>query len=790
LLLCALVQAQTVRVLDAQSGVPLPGAVAFCEKPLRSTLADAEGHLELGLLSGCDQLHFRAPGYAEVVYSPEELRSRNYTVALRPDPLELHPVVISAHRGLQPKNEVPVKVRVFEPVLDQPQTTADLLGKSGEVFVQKSQQGGGSPMIRGFATNRLLIAVDGVRMNTAIFRSGNLQNVISIDPFAVQQAEVLFGPGSVLYGSDALGGVMSFFTLAPELSTTDEVRATGRTNVRYSSANRENTFHTDLKLGWKKWGIVFSASFTEFDDLRMGSFGPEDYVRPWSVLTVDGVDQVVTNPDPHDQVNSGYAQSNLLGKVRFVPDDHWSLTYALHYSTTTDYDRYDRLLRTRNNLPRSAEWKYGPQLWNLHQLEVVHKKTTQLYDQLRLNAAFQRFEESRIDRDFNDPIRRSRVEGVNAYSLNLDFAKGGAKGTQWMYGAEAVLNQVASNGTDFDLSTNTTNPGPSRYPNSDWSAFGAYFDWKKNWAERWTLEAGVRFSYFGLDADFRNNLDFYPFPFTTASTAESNITAQLGLEWKAAEHTWISVHAGSGFRAPNVDDLGKVFDSQPGSVLVPNPDLQSETIYSGEVDLRQRLGSAVEIDIAAYYSYLDNAMVVRPSTLNGADSLVYDGELSQVQSVQNAAFARVWGIEAKIKALLGGGFGTYATATYQNGIEELEDGSTDPLRHAAPAFGRLGLTYERAQTRLEAYVLGQAERRFEDMPLEEISKDYLYALDAAGHPYSPSWVTLNFQLRQKLPQGMTVFGAVENLTDQRYRPYSSGLSGAGRNFVLGLQWTF
>src|SRR5690606_22275722 len=99
----------------------------------------------------------------------------------------------------------------------RPQTAADMLAGSGEVFVQKSQLGGGSPMIRGFATNRLLYAVDGVRMNTAIFRAGNLQNVINLDPFATESVEVIFGPGSVMYGRDAIGGVMSFQTLMPRL---------------------------------------------------------------------------------------------------------------------------------------------------------------------------------------------------------------------------------------------------------------------------------------------------------------------------------------------------------------------------------------------------------------------------------------------------------------------------------------------------------------------------------------------------------------------------------------------
>lgn len=108
----------------------------------------------------------------------------------------LDDVVISATRWRQTTDNVPSKIISISPEeinLQNPQTAADLLNISGKVFIQKSQQGGGSPMIRGFATNRLLYTVDGVRMNTAIFRGGNLQNVINLDPLATERAEVFSG---------------------------------------------------------------------------------------------------------------------------------------------------------------------------------------------------------------------------------------------------------------------------------------------------------------------------------------------------------------------------------------------------------------------------------------------------------------------------------------------------------------------------------------------------------------------------------------------------------------------
>ncbi len=149
---------------------------------------------------------------------PAFLAAQTAAPTQTPDTLDLREVVISAARWKQTAEHIPAQVAVVLPrqiAQFQPQTAADLLGISGKVFIQKSQQGGGSPMIRGFATNRLIYSVDGVRMNTAIFRAGNIQNVINLDPFALERTEVVFGPASVMYGSDAIGGVMSFTTLQP-----------------------------------------------------------------------------------------------------------------------------------------------------------------------------------------------------------------------------------------------------------------------------------------------------------------------------------------------------------------------------------------------------------------------------------------------------------------------------------------------------------------------------------------------------------------------------------------------
>ncbi|MCS7037285.1 MAG: TonB-dependent receptor [Saprospiraceae bacterium] len=786
--------AQTLTVLDLETNHPVEGARIEAAGTGRFVLSGAHGQADIAVLGRPDSVFIGRVGYEMRTYRWAELQSAGFTAYLTPIAFSLdREAVVSGFRWQQRRRETPARIARItgrDVALQNPQTAADLLGTSGEVFIQKSQQGGGSPMLRGFATNRVLLVVDGVRMNTAIFRSGNVQNVISLDPFALEQTEVLFGPGSVAYGSDAIGGVMYFQTRAPQLSDGEGVRVQGQAVGRMASANSERTTHFHVGVGGQKWAMLSSASFHHFGDLRMGTRGPaKNYVRPFYVQRIDGRDVVVMNEDSLVQRPSGYEQINFMQKVRFRPNERWDVQYGLHYSTTTNYARYDRLLRVRpNGLPNSAEWNYGPQVWNMHQLNVAHARSTALFDEVVLRAAYQFFEESRIDRNFNAAVRRSRVEKVDAYSVNADLAKRWGDRHALYYGAEAVFNRVRSTGTDQNVNTNVTVPGPSRYPQAEWTSWAAFAHYEYRPSARWLLQAGARYNLYGIDARF--DTAFYPFPFTTATLNQGAPTGSVGVIWMPTDRWTLSARAATGFRSPNVDDMGKVFDSQPGAVVVPNPDLRAEYAYNGEVALARQFGQRVRVQINGYYTLLQDALVRRPFTLNGEDSIVYAGQLSRVLAIQNAAKATVYGLQADVEVRLPAGFGFATKFNYQKGEEELDDGSTAPLRHAAPWFGLSRLTYNTGALGLDFYVVYNGEVPHSAMPTEEIDKAYQYAVDANGKPYAPGWYTLNFKAIYRLNNLWTLSAGVENLTDQRYRPYSSGLVAPGRNAILALRANF
>ncbi len=792
MLCAAAAEAQVLTIKDRVTQQPLAHVNVYSKNPQAADVTDALGQADLAGFQGSDSIYVERIGYERGIYSYDQLREQNFKLFLEETSLLLNGVVVSAVRWQQSEREAPTKISTIRPAdirLQNPQTAADLLATSGEVFVQKSQLGGGSPMIRGFATNRVLIAVDGVRMNTAIFRSGNLQNVISLDAFATRQTEVVFGPGSVIYGSDAIGGVMGFHTLSPGFSGSDQPLITGSATARNSSAAFEKTGHADISVGLKKWAFLTSITYSDLDDLKMGSDGPDEYTQPLLQARIDGQDITIANPDPEEQRDSGYGQVNLMQKIRFRPGAAWELDYGFHYSESTDVPRYDRLIRFRNGLPRSAEWYYGPQKWLMNALNIHHAASHRLYDSARLTLAFQHFEESRHDRDFGDVQRNHRTENVDLFSANLDFEKSAGARHQLFYGAEIVLNQVGSKAQGENIETGERIPISTRYPDgSNWNSYAAYLSHRFKVGEKVVLQSGLRYNQVTLDANF--DTGFFPFPFTSASLNTGALTGSAGVVYNPDESWNLSANFATGFRAPNIDDVGKVFDSEPGSVVVPNPDLKSEYAYNAEVGVVRTFGNMAKLDFASYITFLDDALVRRDFTLSGQDSIIYDGALSQVQAIQNAAEARVYGIQAGIEVRLPAGFSLSSRFNIQEGEEELDDGSTAPSRHAGPWFGATHLLYKRERLKIDLYSIYNGEISFADLSPEERGKPHIYAIDDNGNPFSPGWYTLNVKAMYWLTDRWQFVAGLENVLDKRYRPYSSGIVAPGRNFVASVRAVF
>jgi len=782
--------AQTITVINQNTRQPIPFVLIYDQDKINSVTTDLEGKANIADFPKDARIILQHPSYISSSITISNISSINYIIQLKENIISMKEVLVSASKWEQDRSEIPnqiLSVSSYDIEFQNPQTAADILDKSGQVFVQKSQLGGGSPMIRGFAANSVLIVVEGVRMNNAIFRSGNLQNVINIDPNILGGAEVLFGPGSVIYGSDALGGVMDFHFQEPRFNSNDSIKVQGNALSRYSSANNEWTGHVDFNIYNSKFSSLTSFSYSNFDDLRAGANRPDKFPdfgkRPFYVKTINGTDQIIANSNENLQIPSGYSVWNVLQKLSYRAKPTLKLGFTLNYSTTTDIPRYDRLIETSDNGdPRFAEWYYGPQEWLYTTLRADFQGNS-WFDQGKLILGYQFFEESRNDRRFNNVNFRSRTEMVNAYSLNLDLEKEVGSHSTLYYGLEFIHNTIKSNAFSRDVSNGDESIASTRYPDggSDYGSVAAYLSYKRSFSTRTHLTTGVRYSYVYLESIFEDTT-FFDFPFNELSISNGAINGSLGITHDLGSKWQWNGLISSGFRAPNLDDIGKVFDSEPGVVIVPNPELEPEYSYNFETSIGKNIRDHTRIDAVIFYSILRDAMVRRPFTFNGQDSIIYDGSPSRVEALVNVGKAYVFGWSVSFRSQLSPSWSLNGAITYADGRDKTED---IPLRHTTPVFGNLGLTWNSGKFKAEGMMRFNGKREFDDLPPSEQNKEHLYTEDGAL-----AWYTLNANFSYTPNNHWKFTTGIENILDKHYRPYSSGISAPGFNWIIGVSARF
>jgi hemoglobin/transferrin/lactoferrin receptor protein len=782
------IQAQDVTVTDYKTGAPIDGVIIRSEKSGVQT--NQEGKAILDEFADREVLYFHHPSYEILRIDKVRISQRQYTIRLTEKPLAIDEVIVSVSRRSENQSEISNKLILIgnDNVLRfQPQTTADLLTVNGEVYIQKSQQGGGSPMIRGFSANRLLLVVDGIRMNNAIFRSGNLQNVISLDANMIENTEVILGPGSVIYGSDAVGGVLSFNTFRPKLSTGNRWFSEHLLKTGYASANQAKTIHGRFAFGQQKWGVLFSGTFSDFDHLRMGKNGPNEYLRKEYVIPdfFSGKDSIVKNKNPREQIFSGYQQVNLMTKFRYLPNPLTDINLGFHFSTTGNVPRYDRLIVYRNNTLRYGDWFYGPQQWMMFSGKLEQKINFLLFDKLTFIAGYQQFTESRNDRNINSPLLYHRGETVDAGTASIDFFKNFSGENVVSYGFEFVRNKISSVGTARNLITSEVTPLGARYPDgSVYQTYAAYMSGRANLAPRIILNSGFRFTETHLDGRFDNR--FYQFPFTGFQSQNKAFNGNIGITWNPSGNWLVNLIAASGFRSPNIDDIAKVFDSEPGNVVVPNPSLKPEYAYNLEARISGNINGNGKVEVSIFNTWLIDAMVRRPYSFNGQDSILYNGVMSKVEALVNRDNARITGVSALFDYPILHRFWLKNSLTLIRG----EDSDGYALRHVPPTFGVSRLVYVAKKWNAEVNATYNGKIPFSRLSPDERDKPYMYIPDEKGNPYSPRWWTLNFVSVWEINKYFKASCGLENILNKLYRPYSSGITAGGTSLNLSLSMDF
>ena len=793
-------------VIDDNSGLPVSNVLITNESKSHTVLTDIDGSADISSFDEMDILSFTHINYVETEILKRHLLNSDQKVYLQFKTEFLSEIFLSATKRPENKGRIAEQIAVFSQndIQDfSPQSSADMLAEIPGIKVQKTQFGGGSPVMRGMEANRVLLVVDGVRMNNAIYRKGHIQNSITVSPNILERTEVIFGPSSVIYGSDALGGVIHYYTRKPLTSEKNDVHVDFMS--RFSSVNNEKTLYAGIELQSRKIASFTAISSSDFGDLKMGEnrdHGFEDWGKQY--LFSNNTDhfynpEPVVNSDPETQRNIGYKQLDLLQKLNIPLSPSADLLFNLQYSNSSDIPRYDRLNEYDDETLKYAEWYYQPQKRFLFSTQLLLNPGTPVMENGTITLAFQDIDESSTERKFSDLNRSSEFTNVKVYSLNADFNTSVRENRIFSYGLEFNYNDVESESVGETLLVEGNEvlgvaanyPVPTRYPDggNDYLSASLYGNYRQDLSSKAVLNTGIRLTNTNMNLKWVDTT-FFKLPYDEAHLRNNAITLTIGYILKPNEDWQINSVFSSGFRSPNIDDVGKVRDKR-GVVSVPNINLKPEYAYNLEFGINKYFDEKnYLLSAVAYYTLLEDYIYRAPFEINGEDTIIYNGEEMTMTANVNMDQAYVMGSTIMARGNFTNTLNGYASLTFTKG----KSYDTDvPLSSIPPTFGNVGFGYNKnklatglnfkfnAKKSLEDYNLEEGIDNIEETPfIEETQKYY----------GTPSWTSLDFFARYRILKEVNLQFGLDNIFDQHYKEFASSINAPGRNYAFTVTANF
>jgi hemoglobin/transferrin/lactoferrin receptor protein len=819
------VKAQTLTIVENDSGLPIEGiSVSNKDKSIR-VFTNNDGKVEISSFSKNSDLYVHhCCSYVKLKTNYKELFQKDFLLGLNKVTEKLEEVVLSLSKGKENLDRIAEQTVIFTAKGIQKisaQTSADLLAFAPGVKVQKTQLGGGSPVLRGMESNRVLLVIDGVRLNNAIYRKGHLQNTLTIAPSMLDRVEVIFGPASMSYGSDALGGVIHYYT--KNLKTAQSKEVSSSLFTRLNSANNEFTTQFDTEVSFKKWAFYTNISFSDFGDLRMGSrrsHGFDDWgkVFEYSKNTAAVLKSTSdVNSDPNVQRNTGYSQKDFLQKIYIPVSNDTEFVMNFQYSESSHIPRFDKLTeKTNAGDLKFAEWSYGPQKRLLFSTQIALDQVNNWIDKGTITMAYQDIKESRIQRNFSNVFERSlREEKVKVLSCNADFSVALTERSNRIltYGLEAVYNKVHSNATGENLQPAISGHNASlgldrffdvqtRYPNegSDYSTQAIYIGYRQDIDSKNTLNTGIRLTNTQLNALWtKASVSEIALPNEKISLRNTAATATVGHIYKPSNFTKISMVLSSGFRSPNIDDIGKIREKN-GSVTVPNVNLKPEYAYNLEIGVRHTTNdSRFRLGFNAHNTILNNYIIRAPFDIvrqrEGSSKIQYEGEEAQVFANTNRGSAAIRGGTFDIRRELNEHWIANASLTYTEG-RTLD--TKEPLSSIPPLFGNVSIGYKKNRLQTTFHCIFNAAKKVEHYNLSEgidnieqtpIVDENATTLDKK-YAGTPEWSVLNCSFDYELRSHIDLQIKVDNIFDQHYKEFASAISAPGRNYSASVRYLF
>jgi hemoglobin/transferrin/lactoferrin receptor protein len=628
-----------------------------------------------------------------------------------------------------------------------PEALSDIVG----VFVQETNDGGGSPIIRGLIGNQILILVDGIRLNNGAYRLGPNQYLNTIDLNQIERIEVVRGAGSVLYGSDALGGVVNVITQAAGREAGTGAIGT-RWFSRLSSANTGAIGRGEVSAQAGAFGFVGGLTIKEFGRLR----GGRD----------TGVQQL-----------TGYDEWDGDGKIAFRLGVHQNLIVAGQRVTQRHVHRPD-VVKAGTEL----KWEWNPETRGLGYAQYMVRELPGPVEQLSVTVSYQHQTEHYVRIASAAPTLELRhFDQVRSLGASVQLTSAIGPRHVISYGVDSYSDAMTSRREDVSLTTGASVLAKGILADgARYRSAAVFLSDEIDVSPRLGLAVGTRFSSFHPRAVVS---DPSTGPLVIDSTQRA-LTSSARALFRLTSAIEIVGGVGQGFRAPNIDDLTVL--GQTGSRFeVPNPSLTPEHSVNVEAGVRGR-SAGVSASGTYFLTDIDGLIQRAAGTFEGRTFRDFNGngvrDTSEPQIFQrlNVGQARIQGVELDARLRLAPHWTLSGMVVRTVGKEQI---TGDPLRRIPPTHGRAVLAWSPGgRLWADAYsVFASRQSRLAPGDLTDVR------IPAGG---TPGFVTLNGRGGFMINRELKLTLGLENVTNRTYRMHGSGVDAPGTNLVFGIDWLF
>lgn len=784
--------AQEITVIDNFTKWKMPGVKVYSAKFPDTLKTNTEGIINADIFPTDAIIIFDFMMFKKAGYTKQQLAKQNNTVILKRS-TSLKNQNTSVLTTKEYSGDIPIFTNIIN-LDDDINIQTDDITTSDKITIRTNKSG--TSIFQGLQSQKVLLAIDGIRLNDEIHKNGKIEGLLNFDNTMTQSIRQIHGPGFTIYSTDATGGVINYFTQNPPTSPDLTLNSKLQLNAKYETAT--NSFINNIKT------TITTAKFTSYTSINIGNFGeikmgknrkkiPQiDKKNKYGLHThlvtqKNNKDTIIENNNPYKQKKTNYQQIYILQKFRYKISDNWNIMTNLHYIKTSEVGIYSGITEINKKLPRFAQCKFDPQNKIITNINIIHKKETKLYNLISLNNSFITYNETRITRKYQSEWTLNQQEQNNIYKLFADFVKLTNNNARIAYGITYTHNSITSKAFSENIKTKKTKNAITRYPNlgnkTQTSAGYINIKWlgNPNFITYIALRTEIRLAKSKLS----NNNPQIPLKFSEINTLNFAPTASIHLKITPIQWLETNIITTSSKHLPIIDEYAKIM-AKDFIINIPTNKLKPEQNHTIKPGITLYPNDNLKIYSSGFLTYSQNKIITENTTINKLDSITLGTYKYKIVTKTNIKKAYIIGISAGIHYLLAFDNNRKKTLKITSAInlakgKNIENNKNLP--NISPIFGNTTITLKINSLHTKFTTIFNGQKKLSE--LSPAGEDYIEKAASTG--FLP-WQIYNIKITYNIKSKIKFSLGINNIFDKFYRPYANAIAAPGRNFIFSTKF--